>query len=110
MLGEAVLKEGGYSGAVTVAYSDGEGNPVRAYTGTLQDGICVEEIGIEYQGATYTGKLNADGTTAEEQYPKVAEAGGVVYAYTGDGQSYLYQEDAAQETFRLDAAWLGLPE
>lgn len=110
MLGEAVLKEDGYSGAVTVAYSDGEGNPVRAYNGTLQGGVCVEEISIEYQGATYTGKLNDDGTTAEEQYQKVTEAGGVVYAYTGDGKSYLYQEDAAQETFRLDAAWLGLPE
>lgn len=110
VLGETVLIEGGYSGAVTVACRDGEGNLIRACSGTLADGVCVDQIAIEYQGVTYTGKLNADGTTAEEQYQKVAEAGGVVYAYAGDGKSYLFREDTAPEDFRMDAAWLGLPE
>lgn len=110
ILGEAVLKDGVYSGAASVVYSDGEGNILRSYSGTLQEGICVDQISIEYQGVTYQGKLNADGTSAEEQYKKVAEAGGVVYAYSADGKSYLYQENAAVETFRMDAAYLGLPE
>ncbi len=110
VLGETVLTESAYSGAVTVIHSDGEGNVTRSYTGTLREGVCVEQISIEYQGVTYTGKLNDDGTTAEEQYAKVAEAGGVVYAYTGDGKSYLYQENADPGVFRLDAVSLGLPE
>ena len=110
VLGEAVLKDGAYNGAATVAYSDAEGNIVRSYSGTLQDGICVDQITVEYQGGTYTGKLNADGTTAEEQYQKVTDAGGVVYAYTSDGKAYLYQEEAAPESFRMDAAYLGFPE
>nr|WP_304954863.1 hypothetical protein [uncultured Acetatifactor sp.] len=110
VLGEAVLKDGAYSGAATVTYTDGEGNILRSFSGTLQDGICVDQITVEYQGATYTGKLNADGTSMEEQYQKAADAHGVVYAYTADGKSYLYQEEAEPETFRLDAAYLGFPE
>lgn len=107
--GETVLQDGVYSGGVTVAYSDGEGNLTRSISGTLQAGVCVDQISIVYQNATYTGKLNADGTTAEEQYQKVTAAGGVVYAYTGDRKAYLYQENATPETFRIDASYLGIP-
>ena len=110
LLGETSLTESGYNGDVTVDYSDPEGNIIRSYRGTLADGICVDQITVVVQGTEYTGKLNSDGTTAEEQYQKVADAGGVVYAYTADGRSYLYQEEAAPETFRMDAAYLGFPE
>lgn len=110
LLGEAVLKDGVYSGAVTVSRMDPEGNLLHAYSGTLQKDICVDQITVEYQGNIYTGKLNADGTTAEEQYGKVADAGGVVYAYTADGRSYLYEADTAPEAFVMDAAYLGFPE
>lgn len=110
VLGEAVLSDGAYSGAATVSYIDAEGNPLRSYSGTFRDGVCVDQISIEYQGVVYTGKLNDDGTTAEEQYQKVTDAGGVVYAYAADGKSYLYQEEAAPETFRMDAAYFGFPE
>lgn len=108
--GETVLQDGGYTGAVTVAYSDGEGNLTRSCNGTLKEGVCVDQISITYQGTTYTGKLNADGTTAEEQYQKVTAAGGVVYAYTADKRAYLYQENAKPESFRMDATYLGIPE
>lgn len=110
LLGEAVLKDSVYSGAATVRRMDPEGNLLYACSGTLQEGICVDQITIEYQGNTYTGKLNADGTTAEEQYQKAADAGGVVYAYTADGRSYLYEADAVPEAFVMDAAYLGFPE
>ncbi len=107
--GETVLQDGTYSGPVTVSYGDGEGNLTRSFTGTLQAGVCVDQISIVYQNTTYTGKLNPDGTTGEEQYQKVTAAGGVVYAYTGDRKAYLYQENATPETFRIDASYLGIP-
>lgn len=110
VLGETVLDNGTYNGPVTVSCSDGEGNVVRSYSGTLQNGICIDQITIVYQGVEYKGSLNADGTTAEEQYKTVAEKGGVVYAYTANGNSYLYQQDTTTEAFRMDAAYLGVPE
>lgn len=110
VLGEAYLTDGAYQGEASVIYSDPEGNAVRTYNTVLDNNICTERIVISHDGKEYTGKLNSDGTTAEEQYKKVEEAGGVVYAYSGDGKSYLYQENATLETFRMDAAYLGFPE
>lgn len=110
VLGEAQQTEGAYHGEAVVIYSDPEGNAVRTYNAVLDNNLCTERIAVIYDGKEYTGKLNADGTTAEEQYRKAAEAGGVVYAYTGDGKSYLYQENETPETFRMDAAYLGFPE
>lgn len=110
VLGETQLTEGVYHGETVVIYSDPEGNEVRTYSAVLDNNICTEQIVVTFDGKEYTGKLNADGTTAEEQYKKAADAGGVVYAYTGDGKSYLYQENESPETFRMDAAYLGFPE
>lgn len=99
-----------YNGAVSVICRDAEGNVSRECSGTLKDGVCVEQITVVYQGAEYVGSLNGDGTTAQEQYPAVTERGGVVYAAGSDGVSYLVQENETAERFRLDSAWLGLPE
>ena len=65
---------------------------------------------VNYQGVEYTGTFLEDGTTGEEQLEEVTEQGGVVYAYGPGKRDYLYQENVALEDFRIDAAFLSLPE
>ena len=45
----------------------------------------------------------------EQQQEKVAQAGGVVYAYQEGGNRYLYQEGVTKESFRMDCLTMGLP-
>lgn len=99
-----------YNGVVSVVCWDAEGNVIRECSGILKDGVCVDQITVLYQGMEYAGKLNSDGTTAQEQYPAVTEQGGVVYAAGSDGVSYLVQENETVEHFKIDSTYLGLPE
>lgn len=105
----AVFAEGAYNGDAEVCWFDAEGTLYKKYQATLRNDICVDSITVEYEGVIYTGALGEDGSTKEEQQEKVTQAGGVVYAYREGGKSFLYQEDASPETFRMDCEKLGLP-
>lgn len=109
VLGTADYGDGAYNGAVTVTYYDAEGNVNRVYSSTMSGNVCVGSITVTVDGKEYTGKLNDDGTTAEEQYKAVEELGGVLYAYSADGNSYLYQSGITAEAFKIDCSFLGLP-
>lgn len=106
--GSAVYTDGMYNGDAAVRYWTPDGDMVRSFTAALRQNLCVERITILYEGTEYSGSISADGATAEEQETAVKENGGVVYAYSEDGKSYLYQADA-DEDFKLDADFLGLP-
>ncbi len=103
----AAYSGGAYNGPVYVEHYDAEDNLLISYTGTLSGNLCVEELLVNYDGTEYTGSLNEDSTTAEKQETSVTNAGGVIYARSGN--SYLYQNDAELESFVLDCTLLGLP-
>jgi len=107
IMADATLRDGIYSGPATISYFDAEGALYKRISCSLQNNICVDKIDISYDGNTYGGKLNEDGTTMEEQISKVK---GTIYAYTGNGRSYLYQPDTAAEDFVIDSKFVGLPE
>lgn len=109
ILGMTSYVDGAYNGAVSVRYFDSDGNEVRSYNGTLSENVCVNQITVAADGVEYTGKLNSDGTTAEEQYEAVADQGGVLYAYDSTGNTYLYQNNITIEDFKMDCSYLGLP-
>lgn len=112
VLGSASLTDGAYTytGDVKVTYSDGEGNVTKVVQGTLDNGVCVGQLTIVYQGVEYVGTFMEDGTTAEEQPKEVAERGGVLYAYGPNRKTYLYQENATPADFRVGLEFFGLPE
>ncbi len=110
VLGSAALAGGAYAGDVKVVYVDGEGNVTKSLQGTLQNGVCVGELTVVYQGVEYSGTFQEDGTTAEEQVREVTDQGGVLYAYGPDGRTYLYQENVEIADFRIGPAFFGLPE
>lgn len=110
MAGTALLGDAGYEGPVEVSFYDGEGNILQSYQGTMSSGLCVGQITVTYQGTEYTGLFDESGRTLEEQVKNVTEKGGVCYAYAPGKKLYLYQQDATVEDFRIDAAYLGLPE
>lgn len=101
--------DGAYNGSVSVKYFDSDGNIARSYDGTFSENVCVDQIMVTADGTEYSGKLNSDGTTAEEQYKSVTEQGGVIYAYSSGGNTYLYQENTEIENFKIDCSYLGLP-
>ena len=110
VLGSASLTDREYAGDVKVIYSDAEGNVTKSFQGTLKNGVCVGELKIVYQGVEYMGTFLEDGSTAEEQPAEILEQGGVVYAYSSDGRTYLYEENEELMNFRVAPAFLGLPE
>lgn len=97
-------------GDVKVIYSDTEGNVTRSVQGTLENGVCVGQLTIVYQGVEYVGTFAEDGTTTEEQLKEVTDQGGVLYAYGPGGRTYLYQENVKPADFRIGPAFFGLPE
>lgn len=110
VLGSAILQDGAYAGEVKVSYCDGEGNVIHTIQGTMKNSMCVGPVTIVYQGVEYTGTFSEEGVTVEEQLKEVTEQGGVVYAYGSGGKAYLYQVNAVPADFRIDTAFLGLPE
>lgn len=110
MLATASREGEAYSGPATVTYFDGTGNMVRSFQGALSGNICVDRFTIHYQGTDYSGRLDETGKTLEEQLKEVTQKGGVCYAYGPGEKTYLYQKDTTVEDFRIDAAYLGLPE
>ena len=110
VLGSATLVDEAYTGVVKVVYSDGEGNVTKSLQGTLENGVCVGELTVVYQGVEYSGTFQEDGTTAEEQVKEVTDQGGVLYAYGPGGRTYLYQENVEIADFRIGPAFFGLPE
>lgn len=109
-IGSAALGAEGYEGPVEVSFYDGEGNELQTYRGTMNGGVCTGQITVSYQGTEYTGQLGEDGRTLEEQEKGAASRGAVCYAYAPGGRAYLYQQDTTVEDFRIDAAYLALPE
>lgn len=107
IMSDATLRDGIYSGPATISYYDAEGALYKQIACSLQNGICVDKIDIFYDGNTYVGKLNENGTTIEEQISKVK---GTIYAYSDNGRSYLYQPDTAVADFVIGSKFVGLPE
>lgn len=109
-VGTGLCGEEGYEGPVEVSFYDKDGNALQTYRGTMKDQVCVGQITVIYQGKEYTGQLDESGRTLEEQPKNVAAEGGVCYVYDSGKKTYLYQQNATAEDFRIDAAYLGLPE
>lgn len=109
MIARAVYDRQAYNGKVNVSYFDAEGNLYKRFDVTLRDNVCVETLTVDYEGTAYVGALNADGTTAEAQEEKAAQAQCVVYAYDANGDGYLYQENTTAADFHMDCLFLGLP-
>lgn len=107
ILVSAVYTDGAYNGPVSAELYDGEGELLISYSGTLAGNICTGEIGVSYEGTDYSGEINEDGTTAENQQNSVTKNGGVIYAWSGN--SYLYKSGVEQESFILDCTLMGLP-
>lgn len=99
-----------WEGDFTVSCFDGEGAVYKRYQGTFAGNICVGDIRITVDGTDYIGKFNDDGTVAVAQQSHIQNQGGVVYAYDASGERFLYEENASVESFRLDAAGLGLAD
>lgn len=98
-----------YQGAFSVSNFDAEHSLLSSFHGTLQENICVGELQIDYDGAEYTGHFNEQGVTTEEQLAEVTKDGGVIYAYDGSGNRYLYEGNSTVDNFRIDTAYLGMP-
>lgn len=109
LMASAPYADGAYNGAAAACWFDAEDILYKRIQTTLRGDICVDSVSVEYEGASYTGALGEDGATLEPQQDKVTEAGGVVYAYQVGGSRYLYQENTAKETFRMDCTAVGLP-
>ena len=110
VMGSATLADGAYTGDVKVTYSDGEGNVTKYLQGPLENGVCVGPLTVLYQGVEYSGTFREDGTTAEEQVKEITDQGGVLYAYSPGGRTYLSQENVEIADFRIGPAFFGLPE
>jgi tetratricopeptide (TPR) repeat protein len=103
---KTVLSEGAYSGD-TYEYSyDADSNMYRQMEVTLVDNICTGNIFVNYEGVSYAGEFNSDGTADVEQIEGVD---GVIYAYETDGNTYLYQPDSEGTGYVFDISFIDLP-
>lgn len=102
----AQYTEGAYNGAASVCWFDAQNELYKEYAVTMQGNVCVGELTVTYDGASFTGTLDESGKSTEQQQ---SGANGVVYAYEAGGNRYLYLENATAEDFRLDSAAIGLP-
>lgn len=109
LIADAVYRDNAFNGTAEVFYFDSEGNLFKQYRSTLRENLCVDSIAVDYDEVHYAGVLKDDGTTAEEQQEKVTNDGGVIYAYSTDGGSYLYQENTTVGEFSMDCIFLGIP-
>lgn len=106
---EVGYADGSYQDECRISYFNENDMLIRDFTGTFMDNVCVEDFSITYEEIIYSGTLQEDGTTAEEQIEEVTEDGNVIYAYAEDG-SFLYEPDEDVETFVIDREYLGLPQ
>lgn len=109
IFGNTSLVGGAYDGTYEITYYDTEGAEIKTCKGTFASNISVGEFVVEYDGTAYTGNLGEKGTTLEEQKQNVTESGGVIYAYNGAKNKYLYEENCTVDTLIIDYAYLGLP-
>lgn len=106
---DATLKDNTYEGDFTYAFWDGTDELQSRYCGTLQDGHCVDELTIYYDGATYVGEFAEDGTTKEKQIDKTSKKNQVIYAYNSKKTKYLYVADAKVSEWMLTVDKFALP-
>ncbi len=106
LIGAAQYVDGAFTGEATVGWFDAANELYKDYTVTLQGNLCVGDVTVVYEGATYTGTLDENGKSTEQQQ---SGANGVVYAYQSGGNRYLYLENTTAEDFRLDCEAIGLP-
>lgn len=109
MISSAVYTDNAYNGQAAVCWFDSEYILYKKYQAVLSNNVCVDSLSVEYDGTTYTGALNDDGTTAEKQPEEISKDSGVVYARQEGGNRYLYQENVSLETFKIDSDFIGLP-
>lgn len=106
LIAAAQYTGGAYEGEAAVYWFDAQNDLYKNYAVTLQGNVCVGALTVVYDGITYTGTLDENGKSKEEQQ---SNANGVVYAYQNGGNGYLYLEGATKEDFRLDCTAIGLP-
>ncbi|MBQ7920027.1 MAG: hypothetical protein IJ324_08830 [Lachnospiraceae bacterium] len=106
---EGTWAENGYVGDFTHIFWDSVDGMQSRYHGTLQDGYCVDELTVLYDGTTYTGEFTADGTTKEKQIDKVKKKNQVIYAYNSKKTKYLYVEEADVADWKLTMDKFGFP-
>lgn len=106
LIAAAQYTGGAYEGAAAVCWFDAQNELYKDYAVTLQGNVCVGELTIVYDGVTYTGTLDENGKSNEQQQ---SNANGVVYAYQDGGNGYLYLEGVTAEDFRLECTDIGLP-
>lgn len=107
--GTAVWENSNYNGDFDICYYSKEGSLIKKCRGTFVDAIAVGNIEIDYDGSTYLGTLDSEGKVTSEQIEEVTKQGGLVYAYSQSGDTYLYKEAADVDTFVIDNTYLGLP-
>lgn len=110
LLLSASLENNAYTGPFSASCLDPSGAEVKFVQGTLSGGVCIDRLIIRYRGTEYQGSFDSAGRTQEEQLKEVLQKGNVIYAYDLKKKTYLYQKDATPEEFRIDTAFLGLPE
>ena len=110
LLLSAFLENNAYNGPFSASCLDPSGAELKFVQGTLSGGVCIDRLTIRYQGTEYQGTFDNAGKTEEEQLKEVLQKGGVLYAYDTKQKTYLYQQDTTVEEFRIDTAFLGLPE
>lgn len=106
---EVGYTDGYFQDDCRISYFNENNVLIRDFAGTLVDNVCVGDFSVTYEEIIYSGTLQENGTTAEEQIEEVTEDGNVIYAYAED-ESFLYEPDADVETFVIDREYLGLPE
>lgn len=106
LIAAAQYTGGAYEGEAAVCWFDAQDDPYKDYAVTLQGNVCVGGLTVVYDGVTYTGTLDENGASTEQQQ---SNANGVVYAYQSGGNRYLYLEGVAAEDFRLECTDIGLP-
>lgn len=97
---------GTYSGETKSSAYDADNNLYRQITVTLSDNICSGHLSIYYDGSSYDGELNSDGTSAAKQIDGVE---GTVYAYGADERTYLYTSGSEEENYIFDISFIDLP-
>lgn len=110
LLISASLEGNTYNGPFSATCLDLSGSETRFAQGTLSNGVCIDRLTLHYKGTKYHGTFDDAGKTQEVQLKEVTQKGGVLYAYDAKEKTYLYQKDTTLEEFRIDTAFLGLPE
>ncbi len=103
-VGKVALSDGKAEGAYCLLKLSDDGGNVETVSGEVRDGHYVNQITVVANGTTYTGTFDDAGKTKEEQ-PQGLK--GCAYAYSKDGNRYLYIADVNASDFVANIADMG---